>query len=409
MKLTEIKLNPKNPRKIEKHKITKLAESIKDFPKMMELRPIVVDKKNVILGGNMRFQALQIAGYEEIPDEWVRVADKLTAAEKKRFILEDNIAFGSWDWSVISEDYKLDDLKIFGFEDDELNKHLDFTKDTLEDDELPEEVKPITKQGDLWELGKHRVLCGDSTDAEQVGSLMTNTKANIAFTSPPYNVGAMNIKGNKATEAKYNKCKDTQSKLSYWAFICANMELLIQYADEVFYNIGLVENNKVQIFNIVNKYGRLFKDVIYWKKDSVAPHIQKGVVNNKVEFILCFGNGQRKFINAQFGQGTYWNVIEGGNAAGNEYADIHKATFPVYLPLNILQNFTSKKGTVYDSFLGTGSTLIACEKTNRICYGMEIDEHYCDVIVKRYIQWCQTNNITPKVKRNGKAFNIKDI
>ena len=130
MKLTEIKLNPKNPRKIEKHKITKLAESIKDFPKMMELRPIVVDKKKVILGGNMRFQALQIAGYEEIPDAWVRVADKLTAAEKKRFVIEDNLSFGEWDWSVISEEYNLKELEIYGLEGLELEEedYSDFEK-----------------------------------------------------------------------------------------------------------------------------------------------------------------------------------------------------------------------------------------------------------------------------------------
>ena len=135
---------------------------------------------------------------------------------------------------------------------------------------------------------------------------------------------------------------------------------------------------------MVDAFGDTFKDVIYWKKKTVAPHIQKGVINNLVEFILCFGDGNRKFVNAQFGQGTYWNVIEGANASGNEYSEIHKATFPVYLPENIITNFTGRNAIVIDSFGGTGTTLIACEKTARDCRMMELDPKYCDVIIKRW-------------------------
>jgi DNA modification methylase len=103
-----------------------------------------------------------------------------------------------------------------------------------------------------------------------------------------------------------------------------------------------------------------------------------------VEFILCFGNGKRKFINAQFSQGTYWNVIEGKNASGNEFAKIHKATFPVYLPENIISNFSRHGAIILEPFTGTGTTLIACEKTGRHCYGMELSPQYVDVIIKRW-------------------------
>ncbi len=99
---------------------------------------------------------------------------------------------------------------------------------------------------------------------------------------------------------------------------------------------------------------------------------------------MCFGDGKRKFINPQFGQGTYWNVIEGASASGNEYSEIHKATFPVYLPENIITNFTGRNAIVIDSFGGTGTTLIACEKTARDCRMMELDPKYCDVIIKRW-------------------------
>jgi len=227
-------------------------------------------------------------------------------------------------------------------------------------------------------------MCGDSTSIDAVGKLIDGRKANICFTSPPYNAGSMNIKNNKETGKKYNSFDDNQTESEFFDFLTANMGCMLAVADEVFYNIGLVQNNKRNIFKMVDAFGESFKDVIYWKKKTVAPHIQKGVINNLVEFILCFGDGKRKFMNPQFGQGTYWNVIEGGNASGNEYSDIHKATFPVYLPENIITNFTGRNAIVIDCFGGTGTTLIACEKTDRDCRMMELDPKYCDVIINRW-------------------------
>lgn len=126
------------------------------------------------------------------------------------------------------------------------------------------------------------------------------------------------------------------------------------------------------------------------------------MINNLVEFILCFGDGKRKFINPQFSQGTYWNVIEGANASGNEYSDIHKATFPVYLPENIITNFSAINAIVIDCFGGTGTTLIACEKTSRDCRMMELDPKYCDVIIKRWQDFTGKQAIH---EQSGKTFN----
>lgn len=194
----------------------------------------------------------------------------------------------------------------------------------------------------------------------------------------------MNIKGNPRTEDKYNLFNDNQSEESYFNFLVANVGLMIDNADEVFYNIGLVENNKRCIMLLINHFLEQFKDIIYWEKNSCAPHIQAGIINNLVEFILCFGDGKRKFKNAQFSQGSYWNVIKGSNASGNEYSKIHKATFPLYLPIDIVKNFTPKNGTVIDCFGGTGTTMIACELLKRNCRMMELDPKYCDVIIKRW-------------------------
>jgi len=116
MKLSEIKLNPANPRKIEKDKLQKLVKSIKEFPKMMLLRPIIIDDEGTILGGNMRYKALQELGYKEIPDEWVKKASELTEEEKQRFIITDNVQLGAWDWDMLEEGWDKELLVEWGLD-----------------------------------------------------------------------------------------------------------------------------------------------------------------------------------------------------------------------------------------------------------------------------------------------------
>jgi DNA modification methylase len=249
-------------------------------------------------------------------------------------------------------------------------------------------------------------MCGDSTSVDAVKKLMDGNKAGICFTSPPYNAGSLNIKGNKRTQKKYNSFDDNQTVDDFFNFLSSNMSCMLAVADEVFYNIGIVQDNKRTIFKMVDAFGDTFKDVIYWRKKNVAPHIQKGIINNLVEFILCFGDGKRKFLNPQFSQGTYYNVIEGLGASKNEYSDIHKATFPVYLPQNIIENFSSAQSIVIDCFGGTGTTLIACEKTKRKCYMMEIDAKYVDVIIRRWQDFTgkqATNEATGKTFADTEA------
>ena len=395
----------RNARTHSEEQVAQIAASIKEWG---WTTPVLIDEEGGIIAGHGRVLAAQKLGIDEVP---TMAATGWTKAQKQAYVLADNQLpqNAGWDMDLLSVEMKdLDaegfDLSLMGFDDDMMANMLkDETEGLTDEDAVPEVPDvPVTVEGDIWVLGKHRLMCGDSTSIDAVDKLMGGQKANICFTSPPYNAGSMNVKGNKRTEKKYNSFDDNQTPDKFFDFLSSNMSCILSVSDEVFYNIGLVQDNKQTIFKMVSAFGDIFKDVIYWKKKNVAPHIQKGVINNCVEFILCFGDGKRKFVNPQFSQGTYYNVIEGAGASGNEYSDIHKATFPIYLPENIIQNFTGRNAIVFDCFGGTGTTMIAAHKHDRICYMMELDPKYCDVIIKR---WCDFTGKNAINEATGEKFN----
>lgn len=377
----------RNSRTHSDDQVAQIAASMREFG---WTNPILVDGEGGIIAGHGRLLAARQLGMDEVP---CIALGHLTETQRKALVIADNkLALNAgWDDAMlaleIGELAAADfDLSLMGFSDDELAALLAEKTDGLTDpDDVPEvPADPVSVLGDVWVLGRHRLMCGDSTSVDAVDKLMAGRKANICFTSPPYNAGSLNVKGNKTTGAKYKTFDDNKTDAEFFEFLSSNMACMLAASDEVFYNIGLVQDNKRTIFKLIDHYGDAFKDVIYWKKKTVAPHIQKGVINNLVEFILCFGDGKRKFINPQFGQGTYWNVIEGANASGNEFSDIHKATFPVYLPQNIIESFSSRNAIVIDCFGGTGTTMIACEMTGRDGRLMELDPAYVDVAIKRW-------------------------
>ena len=388
VKIDRLKPYKNNARTHSDEQVEKIMRSIEEFG---FINPVLIDGDYGIIAGHGRVMGAKRLGMTEVPCLFI---EDLTEAQKRAYILADNkLALDAgWDDELLKiELEELSamnfDITLTGFELEDIEVD-DYSSGAEEDDyEVETPAEPKTKFGQIYQLGRHRLMCGDSTNGKMLSQLMNGVVADICFTSPPYNAGSLNIEGNETTQAKYNSFDDNQTAEEYYNFISTNVRLLLENAKEVFYNIGLVENNKRQIILLQNEFINQFKDVIYWKKSTVAPHIQPGIINNLVEFILCFGNGKRKFENAQFSQGTYWNVIEGPNASGNEYSDIHKATFPIYLPSNIIENFSPKNGTVIDCFGGTGTTLIACEQLDRSCYMMELDAKYCDVIIDRWEQF----------------------
>jgi DNA modification methylase len=377
----------KNSRTHSPEQVGQIAASIKEFGFR---NPILVDGVGII-AGHGRLMAAQKLGLGKVPT--IDCSD-MTEGQKKAYIIADNkLALNAgWDNAMLTielqdlEDEGFD-LTLLGFDDKELNALLqpEIVDGLTDEDAIPDvPEEPKTKLGDIYILGNHRLMCGDSTSIDDIEKLMDGNKADICFTSPPYNAGSLDIKGNARTQKKYNSFDDNQTEDEYKDFVISNLNCIFSVCNEVLYNIGLVEGNKRVIVDVLAHYREQFKDIIYWKKNNVAPHIQSGVINNLVEFILCFGDGKRKFQNAQFTQGSYYNVIEGSSAAGNEFSKIHKATFPTYLPENIIQNFCPVKGSILDTFGGTGTTMIAAEKLSRKSYLMELDPKYCDVIVSRW-------------------------
>ena len=197
--------NPNNPRIIKDHKFKKLVNSIEEFPEMLKLRPIVVNKQMEILGGNMRYKACKRVGLKEV---YIIKADNLTDKQIEEFIVKDNVGFGEWDWDILANDWDVKELENWGLEG------FPFEEDVLEAEEddysEPDNMQVDVVLGDLIEIGEHRLLCGDSTDADQVSKLMNGEKADVGHNDPPYgmkkeNVGVLNDNLNYSDLLDFNK------------------------------------------------------------------------------------------------------------------------------------------------------------------------------------------------------------
>jgi DNA modification methylase len=203
--IDKILINPNNPRLIKDDKFKKLCKSIQEFPEMLELRPIVVNKDMIVLGGNMRLKACQEIGLTEVP---IIVAENLTEEQQREFLIKDNVSGGEWDWDILANEWEVEQLEEWGLD---VPINLETELEAVEDEfneEPPEE--PITILGDLYEIGEHRLLCGDSTDSDQVAKLMNGSKADMAHNDPPYgmkkeNEGVLNDNLNYSDLLNFNK------------------------------------------------------------------------------------------------------------------------------------------------------------------------------------------------------------
>ena len=210
MRIEKLKLNEQNPRHISQDKLEKLKKSINEFPEMMSLRPIIVNKDYIVIGGNMRLTALLQLGYKEIPDDWVKVGN-LHDEQQKRFIIADNVGFGEWDWETLSNEWDVADLETWGLEIPQFENEAEKLKASEDDYDVPEGgIETDIVIGDLFEIGEHRLLCGDSTDSDSVARLMNGEKADLGHNDPPYgmkkeNEGVLNDNLNYNDLLQFNR------------------------------------------------------------------------------------------------------------------------------------------------------------------------------------------------------------
>lgn len=386
--ITDIKPNPKNPRTIKDENFKKLVQSIKDFPEMLEVRPLVLNKDHIILGGNMRFKAAKEAGITDLP---VQIVD-WSKEKQDEFIIKDNVSGGEWDWDMLANEWDTDLLDDWGLELPDSIKE----PEEVEEDEAPEvsSEPPVSQPGSIYQLGRHRVMCGDSTDKASVELLMDGEKADISFTSPPYNANKNSHLTGEVSgfDKKYQNADDAMDDDDYLSLLVQTTDNALEHCDYVFVNLQMLTHNRLPLLQYQTHYTDKIKDILIWVKTIAPPNIVKGAFNTKWEYVFSISddNKTRGFPNKW--QGKYPNVIETENNSGNEHAKDHKAGYPVAFPLWIITKMDFAK-TVLDLFMGTGTTLIACEQTDRICYGMELDPKYVDVIRKRYAKLTNNNEL----------------
>jgi len=351
--INTVKANPNNPRIIKDDKFAKLVKSINEFPQMLNLRPIVVNDDMIVLGGNMRLKACKEAGLKEIP---IIKASELTEQQQKEFIVKDNVGYGEWDWNDLANNWDADQLQDWGLD------IPGFDAEVIEAEEddfaVPDGgIETDIVLGDLFEIGEHRLLCGDSTDIEKVELLIKGDKCNL-LTDPPYG-----IKANKQTlgtgKKQFHRGEDWDNEVPDFFYILALIDQAIIWGGNYF-------TNRLDVTN----------DWLCWHKKNDGLSFS--------EFELAWSNvGKNCRLFSH-----HWGGEE----------KMH----PTMKPIKVMEwciSFLDEK-PILDIFSGSGSTMVAAHQLKKKCYGMELDPKYCQVIVNRM----RKLDPTLEIKRNGEPY-----
>ena len=407
VKISKVKGNPKNPRVIKNDKFKSLKNSIKTLPNYMKLRPIILNEDMMVLGGNMRLKASIDLGKKEIWTDMFTQADcdemNEIAIEEKRetktyleycdeIIIKDNVSSGDWEWDMLANEWDSVQLNDFGLDVWENLDDKEPEAGLIEDDEIPEVKESKVKRGDIWQLGEHRVMCGDSTSSDDVKKLMNEEKADMVFTDPPYNIdfqGTMSCTskdgeiitmkdGYSVPNSQYEGIKnDKKTKEEFKPFIEKTLERIKEYVVGGWY-VCFSSSTIEELLNPLIEQGMRWKSIIIWNKNQ-SP-MGGGNFRKKYEPIV-YGYFNNNFYGKEYSEDDVWDIDR------TRKNDLHPTMKPIPLIEKAIGYSSKKNGSVLDLFLGSGSTLIAAEKLNRKCYGMELDEKYCDVIIERWEQF----------------------
>ena len=384
MNINEIKPNPNNPRIIKDDKFKKLVKSIQDFPQMLELRPIVIDENNIVLGGNMRLKACIEAGLKDVP---VKQAKELTEEQKKEFIVKDNVGYGEWDWDDLANNWDEQLLTEWGLD----IPNFDATVLEAEEDDfaVPDGgIETDIVLGDLFEIGEHRLLCGDSTDSDQVAKLMNGQKADMVFTDPPYNVAYEG--GSKKRDAIANDKIDDFYKFLYDVY--TNCFLFMNDGSPIY-----VAHSELERANFISAFvdaGFKYSSIIVWVKNNSTFSMNKDYKWKHEPIIYGWKQGKERTWKGDNKQDTVWNIDRPSRS------EEHPTMKPIELCEKAIKNSSNESSLIFEPFTGSGSTMVASHQLKRKCYGMELDPKYCQVIVDRM------KKLDPSllIKKNGVAL-----
>lgn len=396
---------PKNPRQWTQTDIDKTAASIIEDPDFLEDRPLLVvpfGKEFVAFGGNLRHEGCKAAKKPTAPCMVYYPETDEDYATIKRRAIKDNGSFGSWDFDELANNW--DDLplgswgvKAWPAPENPIQgegapgiggtEGSQETKKGEEDDfdEKEDGILVRCKPGDVWVLGDHRLICGDSTDLDVIKKLMGGVKADMVFTSPPYNAGTSEkLSGNTHTNgSKYIHSDDNLA--DYLSLIEKSTKNAMEVSKYVFINLQMLAGNKVDLCRYLYDLSENLCDVSIWYKTNTAPAMASRVMNSQFEFIFIFSkdNNSRAIGTKEF-RGTVSNVFVCDPVHKNDYSNVHAATFSVPFVSNYIDKFSNEGDVILDPFGGTGTTIIAAEQMGRKACLVEIDPHYCDVILARW-------------------------
>ena len=387
-----------NARTHNAEQIMKLRSSLREFG---FINPVIIDKEYNIIAGHGRVTAAKEEGIKEVPCVFV---DYLTEAQKKAYILADNrmAMDAGWDEELLRVEIEAlqaeaFDLSLTGFDDKELSDLFKNDADVQEDDfdvDAELEKPTFSKTGDVWTLGRHRLVCGDSTKADTFEVLMNGRKANLVVTDPPYNV---NYEGTAGKIKNDNLADEKFYQFLFDAF--SNIEEVM--ADDASIYVFHADTEGLNFRKAFSDAGFYLSGCCIWKKPSLV----LGRSPYQWQHEPCLYGWKKSGKHQWYSDRKQTTIWEFEKTKKNTD---HPTMKPIPLLAYPIQNSSMSNTLVLDPFGGSGSTLIACEQTDRDCYTIELDEKYCDVIVKRYIEQTGTSDGV-SVERDGRTFTFAEL